>query len=377
MEQDTSFASNAKSPEPGDQPMPIESVANSSFTADSSYLELLVELSQASEPELLNESLLLGLARLMTLSSVSLGLLNEDSQNCSYEQLLQLNLNDDEEPGNNSWNHIPQTLPLSGEQFTGLKNAQVQEDSKDNDHRLLVPAGRHDIDQAILCLLSPEPLNLEETGLATVLQIYQNLYRNLNQGQRDKLTGLLNRQTFDSKLNRMLERQQQLAAAYSDSESDRRRLSGQNLPWLAIIDIDHFKRVNDRFGHVFGDEVILTIGQHIRSCFRKSDLLFRFGGEEFVVVLEPIPAENVVVALERLRSLVARQQLQNVGQVTVSIGYAAFTPNAFPPKIIDCADQALYYAKEHGRNQVASYEDLIGRGELTESQQDVGDIDLF
>ena len=69
--------------------------------------------------------------------------------------------------------------------------------------------------------------------------------------------------------------------------------------------------------------------------------------------------------------------MQNVGQVTVSIGYAAFTPNAFPPKIIDCADQALYYAKEHGRNQVASYEDLIGRGELTESQQDVGDIDLF
>ncbi len=357
--------------------MPIEPLANSDFVPDSGYLELLIELSKASEPELLNESLLLGLARLMELTSVSLGVLNEDSQNCSYEQLLQLNQCEDDEPGSSNWNHIPQTVALTSEQFNNLKEGQAQNDTHANRHQLLVPAGRHDIDLAILCLDSPKPLNTEEAGLATILHIYQNLYRNLNQGQRDKLTGLLNRQTFDSKLNRMLERQQQLAAAYSDSESDRRRLSGQNLPWLAIIDIDHFKRVNDRFGHVFGDEVILTIGQHIRSCFRKSDLLFRFGGEEFVVVLEPIPAENVVVALERLRSLVARQQLQNVGQVTVSVGYAAFTPNAFAPKIIDCADQALYYAKEHGRNQVASYEDLIARGELIESHQDVGDIDLF
>lgn len=337
-------------------------------------LNFVEKLSQAQEPEVLNEKLLEGLTEMFGLSSASLGVLQSKNSSAIVQQFLEIKSSD---ANGLLWNHNPLTIELDKETSKKLMKGGQLSIADNGASKLLLPVGEHDKQLQLLCLGGCQNPDSGLDGLAKIIRIYFNFYRNLDQGQRDKLTGLLNRQTFDSKLSRMLERQKRLAQSYASASEERRRAAEQRLPWLAIIDIDHFKRVNDRFGHVFGDEVILSIGQHIRACFRKSDLLFRFGGEEFVVVLEPIPADSVMIALERLRSLVARQELQNVGKVTVTIGYAAFTENAFPPKIIDCADQALYYAKAHGRNQIANYEQLIAEGKLEETQQGDGGIDLF
>lgn len=377
MGHDTAETITMRSPGPNGHATSDRSQSrDSERKSDVRYLEFIENLSRAQEPELLNEKLLESLIDFFGLSRASLGLLYADQDHGAFQQILGVEKAAGK-TGSRNWDCTTRTIKLDSDASNTLLAGQPVCIKGSGAERLLLPVGEHDKQHLLLYLTGLKDKNQQNIQLASISRIYYNLHRNLDQGQRDKLTGLLNRQTFDSKLDRMLENQRRQALSYAANCEQRRRVFEQRLPWLAIIDIDHFKRVNDRFGHVFGDEVILSVGQHIRACFRKSDLMFRFGGEEFVVVLEPIPANSVMTALERLRLLVARQELQNVGQVTVSIGYAAFTDNAFPPRIIDCADQALYYAKENGRNQIASYEDLITRGELTETQYDNGGIDLF
>ena len=143
-----------------------------------------------------------------------------------------------------------------------------------------------------------------------------------------------------------------------------------------ILDIDFFKRVNDEYGHVAGDEVLLRLSQKMKQDFRYTDLLFRFGGEEFVIILEPIPSAMAQATLERFRKNIAEYQFPLVGATTVSIGYAKITENDFPATILGYADKALYFGKEHGRNCVYNYEALIESGELGESSTE-GTVDLF
>ncbi|MBF0125547.1 MAG: GGDEF domain-containing protein, partial [Magnetococcales bacterium] len=131
---------------------------------------------------------------------------------------------------------------------------------------------------------------------------------------------------------------------------------------LAVLDIDHFKRVNDRFGHLMGDEVLLLVSRLMDQCLRHTDLLFRFGGEEFIAVLIDVTPNQTALALERLRACIAAYRFPQVEQVTVSIGCVALSSDDMPTTLIDKADQALYYAKEHGRNQVCSYDVLLASG---------------
>jgi diguanylate cyclase (GGDEF)-like protein len=98
---------------------------------------------------------------------------------------------------------------------------------------------------------------------------------------------------------------------------------------LAIIDIDNFKSVNDNFGHLYGDEILIQLAQIIRSSFRDEDLKFRFGGEEFVILLKASSIEACKHTLERFRQNVASQDFPTVGQVTVSIGSVQFTQDQF------------------------------------------------
>lgn len=143
-----------------------------------------------------------------------------------------------------------------------------------------------------------------------------------------------------------------------------------------MLDIDHFKAVNDTFGHLYGDEVILLISQRMKECFRNSDLLFRFGGEEFVVVLEPVPAEQAYTILNNFSKKISDHSFPQVGTVTISIGYAMIRERDYPPTILDLADKALYYAKEHSRNCVYNYESLVADGDI-QDQKKSGTIDLF
>ena len=147
-----------------------------------------------------------------------------------------------------------------------------------------------------------------------------------------------------------------------------------------MIDVDHFKRVNDTFGHLFGDEVLLRMGELIRKTFRHSDRLFRFGGEEFVVILNAVDESLAYASFNRFRLSVEQHEFPRVGKVTCSIGFTAVSPLDVPTDVVGRADEALYHAKEHGRNQVCCYERLVAEGLISRIEpvsEDLGIDALF
>ena len=158
----------------------------------------------------------------------------------------------------------------------------------------------------------------------------------------DGLTGLANRRSFDSTLA------QCLAATASD-------MSG---PSLLIADIDHFKRVNDNYGHLFGDKVIRSIATILRDNVKGKDLAARYGGEEFVVVLPETPLDGARSLAEKIRKIVENCRIKRVGSdetvanITISLGVASWLPGETEQQLIARADSALYQSKQQGRNRV-------------------------
>jgi diguanylate cyclase (GGDEF)-like protein len=205
--------------------------------------------------------------------------------------------------------------------------------------------------------------------------IYRNYLGLLGDAARDTLTGLKNRKTFDENINRIIAAARHLSAAAAAGE-ERRQHALDESHWLGICDIDHFKRVNDTFGHVFGDEVLLLFAGLMKKTFRASDLLFRFGGEEFVVVLAPCTREQAGMAFERFRAAVEEFAFPQVGRVTTSVGYARIRPEDIAVGVIGQADTALYWAKNHGRNRVCNYEFLMAEGEVAAASEE-GSAELF
>lgn len=211
----------------------------------------------------------------------------------------------------------------------------------------------------VLEIESAVPLTPRETGLASgLLGIVRNHIALLDYGERDTLTGLRNRKTFESSFGKLAAR------------------AARDACWLGVIDIDHFKTVNDRHGHLFGDEVLLLVSRLIRARLRSDDHLFRFGGEEFVVVFDQADAAAAQATFERLRLAVAEHPFPQIGEVTVSLGYTRVGAQDTPAAAIERADAALYYAKRHGRDQLRCYEALLGEGLLANRRLNA-DIELF
>lgn len=203
-----------------------------------------------------------------------------------------------------------------------------------------------------------------------LVSIFIGFYRNylalLNDNQRDHLSGLLNRKSFDDKMMQII---------ISLGENNKRDVDKVKY-CLALFDIDHFKKVNDNYGHLVGDEVLLHFSQCMTETFREYDLLFRVGGEEFVAVLRNVSEELAHMIMERFRQVVEQHHFPQVGNVTVSIGATFITPSDLSVTIMDRADKALYYAKENGRNQTVFYEQLIAAGKLQETSMN-SDVDMF
>ena len=211
------------------------------------------------------------------------------------------------------------------------------------------------------------------------LRFYENYCGLLDYSQRDQLTGLMNRKTFDESVFKLFSSSDryQLDSGSVPDDQERRAGGHRGEFWLGMIDIDHFKRINDGFGHLYGDEVLLLAAQVMQRSFRETDLLFRFGGEEFVVITQNVDRECARRVFERLRSSIEQFRFPQVGQVTVSVGLVQLQPGKLTPILLDQADKALYYAKQHGRNQVVIFQDLLERGEMDESEHAKGSVDLF
>jgi diguanylate cyclase (GGDEF)-like protein len=253
----------------------------------------------------------------------------------------------------------------------------ISDITDDGNSRLVVPIQREHAAIGALMLEAPESLDDVRSMVEGFARIYCNYIALLNESERDKLTGLYNRRSFEQRLQRLLTLQRQKArGAMQDGEDKRRPAEEPSQLYLAILDIDHFKRINDTYGHVYGDEVILMLAQHMRASFRQSDVLFRFGGEEFVILLAAQDETAAHHVLDRFRQFVADHAFPQVGHVSVSIGYARITENDYPEIVLDRADKALYFAKQNGRDSVHGYESLTRRGELA-TPVSLGSIDLF
>ena len=129
--------------------------------------------------------------------------------------------------------------------------------------------------------------------------------------------------------------------------------------FIMIFDLDHFKSVNDTYGHQAGDQVLKEISGRIKRTIRSYDLLARYGGEEFILFMPEISKDNSIAAAERMRRIVCDTPVEFEGQqipVSSSFGIAYAAPINKIEKATQCADEALYEAKESGRNRVVFYE---------------------
>jgi diguanylate cyclase (GGDEF)-like protein len=171
-----------------------------------------------------------------------------------------------------------------------------------------------------------------------ILGIIVDLHRRLlDQANVDPLTGAFNRRHMERCLADAIERQRRTAAPVS----------------LLVIDIDHFKRINDEFGHAAGDGVLKGIVALIERRSRKLDLLFRIGGEEFMLLLPDTREAAAAVVAEQLRASVEQSRLLEGTSLTVSIGASELRPGESLDAWMKHADDALYDAKNAGRNRVA------------------------
>ena len=163
----------------------------------------------------------------------------------------------------------------------------------------------------------------------------------------------LERHAMTDELTGLANRRETLAALARQMAGERR--NGRSLS-LAILDIDHFKRVNDTYGHPAGDEVIRRVGNLASQAVREQDLVGRVGGEEFIVILPDTDADAAMIACDRLRAMVAGTTLMLEGgravTITLSAGVAQMAPGDDQARLIAKADEALYAAKTAGRDRV-------------------------
>lgn len=212
-----------------------------------------------------------------------------------------------------------------------------------------------------------------------ILKVYANYLALINKTQRDKLTNLYNRETLDEQITKILVSHSEELSGRTSSPNDSRRQMYAIKHWLGVIDIDHFKNINDQYGHLYGDEVIILVARLMTSgAIRDDDLVYRFGGEEFVVLLKAANEDDATIAFERLRQLVAEHDFPQLDKVTVSIGFVEIATQISPSDVIGQADEALYYSKHQGRDQVNCYHRLVAGGKIKLSQQTFTDsVELF
>lgn len=187
-----------------------------------------------------------------------------------------------------------------------------------------------------------QELELLETLLCCLIYPLNNasrLKQAINQAHTDPLTQTNNRAAFDSTATREI------------------NLALRNNEYLSAIflDIDHFKSINDNFGHACGDIVLATTAKTIKQCARNSDLVFRFGGEEFVLLLSNTDLSGAQLLAERIRKEIALHTLafdMETIKITASLGVTTLRVTDTLESFIQRADQAMYQAKSQGRNQV-------------------------
>jgi len=213
--------------------------------------------------------------------------------------------------------------------------------------------------------LQGDSLSKQLELLEQLTMLFNNQQLLLDNSNHDPLTGLLNRQSFEERITSAINMRRQ-----SDDKDGPTYC-------FALLDIDFFKQVNDLFGHLYGDEVLILFANIMETTFRHDDMLFRYGGEEFAVILKNVDLETATMVLNRFRTKIAEYHFSQAGKITVSIGVTEITDDIIREQVIQRSDKALYFSKENGRNQVNSFENLLSTGKIIDDDTHIGDIELF
>ncbi|HEY1723528.1 MAG TPA: GGDEF domain-containing protein [Magnetospirillaceae bacterium] len=185
-----------------------------------------------------------------------------------------------------------------------------------------------------------------------IVQLREHLERLEREASMDGLTGVANRKRFDVSLR------QEIATANRE----------QSQVSLLMVDIDFFKKFNDTYGHLLGDQVLRLVARYLTDCIKGNDLAARYGGEEFAVILPRTRLDDAVHVAEQIRSHVASKKVVNrrtgeaLGKITLSIGVGEYKTGETPSELIHRADEALYLAKKAGRDRVMSETQLAAAG---------------
>ena len=228
-------------------------------------------------------------------------------------------------------NDFDAQLAAFGENLSSASSAE--------DLTLRVDTMRSDVDRMNKSMTT---LNARlEASRRTVASLQNELKLAREEASLDTLTGILNRRGFDLELARHC-----------------RNASDTATPMcMVMVDIDHFKKINDTYGHPFGDKVIRAVGQAMSQLTQRKDTAARYGGEEFALLLPETSAIEAREVADRIRRAIARGQIKcngtdPVGNITVSAGVAEFVRGEDPTSLTARADRALYASKQAGRNQV-------------------------
>ena len=344
-----------------------------------SLLGKLARLTTIREIELFEYDLLKGMAELLKIQHITLYKLDQSGSKCnSMIYSAQHTVDDVRKHLTESKGvcavEIDTPEEIKAAQFWIGRTGKPYVNNQGSNYSVVYPIVNGEQVEMLLTFELPYPLTDDEMSIITsLLDIAHNYHNLLNENQKDKLTGLLNRHTFEESILRIqslsLNSGSQPNQAWR-GENRRKEKNELQQYCLAIIDIDNFKRVNDHYGHIIGDEVLLLLSYMLKQNFRAKDLLFRFGGEEFVVIFLVRDKENAHIALERFREIVEQYSFPQVKKITVSIGATLIKEcNQRVTDIIGDADKAMYYAKTHGRNQIHFYDDLVACGQLVESTE--------
>ena len=194
-------------------------------------------------------------------------------------------------------------------------------------------------------VLSPQAIDLnlpwtDTNELLILKDSYNQMIKRLNEHKilsiTDKLTGVFNRLKLDETLKDEINRSNRFKSSFG----------------IIIIDIDYFKKVNDTYGHLVGDRVLIQSAKILKENIRKVDILGRWGGEEFMIICPETDYQGIIKVAESLREIISKYEFPTVGNISASFGVSMYGGDVNKDEIIARADNALYKAKANGRNRV-------------------------
>jgi diguanylate cyclase (GGDEF)-like protein len=268
-------------------------------------------------------------------------------------------------------NHAPVVIAWAGEEGPRITYIPLFSDSRNDEEGVIeIHSG------SVLTELQLQSID----GLH---RVFRNMYNLLAYSDRDALTGLLNRKSLDDTFYSAVleEMDEQLDQASKQREAvilpgqERRHRVPPNY-WLGTVSVDNFDLINDKNGHLIAEEVLLLVARIMNNTFRTYDRIYRFGREQFAVLMHCPDEALVLAAFERFRVNMEKFNFPQVGRVTACGGFTRISADDSPSTALERAERAVDYAQRNGRNKVFSHIDLVRKGFFGDAPK-VGAVDLF